>query len=163
MCLRDLIDPPVLDLTTDISTPPEPLSPLPQLAGAARGPAAATTDDAGAPRAIAALLLDQTMDESLTLALRAAGVNGWHVTLVEYPRKPLREQARFAATAPSFLIRWPSDAVVRLVQTEDGVSIDVRLVAREPWSLLHGTSADISAFLDRVETLAGAKTPHAGR
>jgi hypothetical protein len=163
VCLRDIIAPRPLDLTTDTSSPPQPLEPLPQLAADAPAPVAATTSDAGAPRPIAALLLDQTMDEALTLALRAAGQSGWHVSTVEYPRKPLREEARFAATVPSFLIRWPSDAVVRLVQSEDGVSIDVRLVARQPWSLLHGRSADISAFLDLVETLAAGKAPHAGR
>ena len=163
MCLRDLLYPASLDLTTDITSPPQPLEALPQLARPAAPPVAATSEDAGAPRPIAALLLDQTMDEALTLSLRAAGTNGWHVTLVEYPKKPRRDEARFAATVPSFLIRWPSDAVVRLVQSEDGVSVDVRLVAREPWSLLHGGSPDIAAFLDRIETLAAGRTPHAGR
>jgi hypothetical protein len=163
MCLRDLLYPPPLDLTTDTATPPEPLQPSRQPGVDAPAPAAATTTDAGAPRAIAALLLDQTMDEALTLALRAAGTNGWHVTFVEYPRPPLREEARFAATVPSLLIRWPSDAIVRLIQTEDGVNIDVRLIARQPWSLMHGGSGDIQAFLDRVETLAKGKAPHTGR
>ncbi len=163
ICLRDLFDPRPLDLTTDVSSPPEPLQPLPQLASGGAAPVAATASDVGAPRPIATLLLDQTMDESLTLALRAAGMNGWHVSTVEYPRKPLRESARFAATVPSLLVRWPSDAIVRLVQTEDGVSVDVRLIARQPWSLLHGGNRDISAFLDRVETLAAGKAPHTGR
>lgn len=162
MILRDILEPRPLDLTTDLVTPPEPLEPLPQLT-AGKAPTAATTQDAGVPRPIAALLLDQTLDESLTIALRAAGMNGWHVSTVAYPRPPTRDEARFAATAPSFLIRWPSDAIVRLVQTEDGVSVDVRLVAREPWSLLHGSNRDISAYLDRVETLASGKYPHGGR
>ena len=163
MVLRDILYPSPLDLTTDLATPPQPLQPLPQLPAGAPPPTAATTREAGAPRPIAALLLDQTMDESLTIALRAAGMNGWHVTTVEYPRRPARDAARFAATVPSLLIRWPSDAVVRLVQTEDEVSVDVRLVARQPWSLLHGGNRDISSYLDRVETLASGKYPHAGR
>jgi hypothetical protein len=161
VCLRDVLEPRPLDLTTDLANPPEPPEPLSQLP--ADSPAPATTQDAGAPRPIAALLLDQTMDESLTLALRAAGMSGWHVTTVDYPRPPARDEARFAATVPSLLIRWPSDAVVRLAQTEDGVSVDVRLIAREPWSLLRGGNSDISAYLDRVETLASGKFPHAGR
>jgi hypothetical protein len=163
LCLRDVLRPPPLDLTTDPASPPQPVEPLPQLAGRVPQPVAATTPDAGAPRPIAALLLDQTMDDSLTIALRAAGMRGWHVTTVLYPRKPLREEARFAATVPSLLIRWPSDAIVRLVQTEDGVSIDVRLIAREPWALLHGGAGDISAYLDQVETLAAGKPLHTGR
>jgi hypothetical protein len=163
MCLRDVLGPPALDLTTDTSNPPQPLQPLAQLAGGAHAPMAATTTDAGAPKAIPPLLLDQTMDEALTLSLRAAGMNSWHVTSVEYPRPPLHEQARFAGTVPSLLIRWPSDAIVRLIQTEDGVNIDVRLIARQPWSLLHGRDSDISAYLDRVEALAAGKSGHAGR
>jgi hypothetical protein len=163
ICLRDVLDPRPLDLTTDLATPPEPLEPLPQLPAGSPAPTAATTQDAGAPRPIAALLLDQTMDESLTIALRAAGVGGWHVSKVEYSRPPARDEARFAATVPSLFIRWPSDAIVRLVQTEDGVSVDVRLIAREPWSLLRGGNRDISGYLDRLETLASGKYPHAGR
>jgi hypothetical protein len=90
-------------------------------------------------------------------------MSGWHVTTVEYARPPFKDQARFAATAPSFLIRWPSDAVVRLITTEDGVRVDVRLIARQPWPLLHGDDGDISAYLDRIGTLIQGKPGHAGR
>jgi hypothetical protein len=162
MCLRDLLYPSALDLTTDTSKPPSPVEPLEQLAGGP-APAAATTTDAGAPKAIPPLLLDQTMDEALMLALRAAGMNAWHVSTIAYASPPLNEEARFAATVPSPLIHWPSDAVVRLLQTEDGIRVDVRLIARQPWSLLHGGAGDISAYLDRLEALVFGKPSHAGR
>ena len=103
------------------------------------------------------------MNDALGLALRAAGMSSWHVTTVEYPRPPQRGQARFSASVPSLLIRWPSDAIVRLFQTEDGVRVDVRLVARQPWSLLRAGDTDISSFFDRLETLVFGKPPHAGR
>ena len=105
---------PPLDLTTDPDNPPQPLQPLKQLAKGWGPPVEATTTDAGAPRAISALLLDEPLNDALSFALRAAGMSGWHVTTVEYAQPPFKDQARFAATVPSFLIRWPSDAVVRL-------------------------------------------------
>jgi hypothetical protein len=161
--LRDLLSPPALDLTTDPDNPPQPLQPLKQLAKGWGPPVEATTTDAGAPRAVSALLLDEPLNDALRFALRAAGMSGWHVTTVEYARPPFKDQARFAATAPSFLIRWPSDAVVRLITTEDGVRVDVRLIARQPWPLLHGDDGDISAYLDRIGTLIQGKPGHAGR
>ncbi|MFI5014377.1 MAG: DUF1499 domain-containing protein [Hyphomicrobiales bacterium] len=163
MCLRDLVNPPALDLTTDPGDPPPPLQPLKQLAGGAPPPVAASTLDAGALKPIPPLLLDQSLNEALTLALRAAGMSAWHVSTVEYAGAPLDNQARFAATVPSFLIGWPSDAVVRLLQTEEGVRVDVRLIARQRWSLLHGGEGDISAYLDRLETLVFGKPNYAGR
>jgi len=173
--LRDLVSPPALDLTTDLADPPQPLEPLRQLAEARTTDEdkgkdvnpwrtiAASRLDAGLPKAIAPLTLDTPMNDALALALRAAGQNGWHVTSVDYPHPPKRDQARFAATVPSLLIRWPSDAVVRLQQTEDGIRIDARLIARQPWSLLHNVDADISSYFDRLETLTFGKRPHAGR
>ena len=53
--------------------------------------------------------------------------------------------------------------MVRLQQTEDGIRIDARLIARQPWSLLHNVDADISSYFDRLETLTFGKRPHAGR
>ena len=161
--IRDFASPPALDLTTDSDNPPQPLQPLKQLAKGWGPPTEATTTDAGAPRAISALLLDEPLNDALGFALRAAGMNGWHVTTVEYARPPFRGQARFAATVPSFLIRWPSDAVVRLLTTEDGIRVDVRLIARQPWPLLHGDDGDISAYLERVTNLIQGKPSHAGR
>jgi hypothetical protein len=90
-------------------------------------------------------------------------MSAWHVTTVEYARPPQWNQARFAATVPSLLIRWPSDAVVRLRQTDEGVRVDVRLIARQPWSLLHNVDADVGAYLDRLEPLVFDKRLHAGR
>ena len=161
--VRDLLSPPALDLTTDPDNPLQPLQPLKQLAKGWGPPVEATTTDAGAPRAISALLLDEQMNDALSFALRAAGMSGWHVTTVEYARPPFKDQARFAAIVPSFLIRWPSDAVVRLLTTEDGIRVDVRLIARQPWPLLHGDDGDISAYLLRVATLVQGKPAHAGR
>jgi len=160
--LRDLASPSALDITTDPATPPAPLPAMRQPASG-DAPALASTIDAGAPKAITPLLLDQPMNEALALALRAAGMNGWHVSTIAYPRPPLNGEARFAATVPSFLVRWPSDAIVRLTQTEDGVRVDVRLIARQPWSLLHGGNADITAYFDRLEALVFGKPLHAGR
>ena len=161
--LRDLLSPPTLDVTTDPDNPPQPLQPLKQLAKGWGPPAEATTTDAGAPRAVSALLVEEPINDALSFALRAAGMSGWHVTNIEYARPPFRDQARFAAIVPSLLIRWPSDAVVRLLTTEDGIRVDVRLVARQPWPLLHGDSSDISAYLERIATLIQRKSGHAGR
>ncbi len=161
--IRDLLSPPALDFTTDPDNPPQPLQPLKQLAKGWGPPVEATTTDAGARRAISALLLDEPMNDALSFALRAAGLSGWHVTTVEYARPPFKDQARFGATVPSFLIRWPSDAVVRLLTTEDGIRVDVRLIAREPWPLLHADDGDILAYLERVAALIQGKRDHAGR
>jgi hypothetical protein len=161
--LRDLVNPPSLDFTTDPDNPPLPLHPLKQLAGGAVPPVAASMIDAGAAKPIPALLLDQPLNEALALALRAAGMSAWHVTTVEYARPPLNNQARFAAIVPSFLIRWPSDAVVRLLMTEDGVRLDVRVVARRGWPLLHNDDAEIAAYFEKVEALVLGKPSHAGR
>jgi hypothetical protein len=161
--LRDLANPPALDLTTDPENPPAPVRPLKQLANNAGPPVAASTIDAGAPRAIPALLIDEPLNEALALALRAAGMSAWHVTTVEYARPPLNNQARFAAVVPSFLIRWPGDAIVRLLTTEDGVRVDVRLVARQRWPLLHNDGSDISAYFEKVEASVLGKPVHAGR
>ncbi|MBV9567899.1 MAG: hypothetical protein JO172_07160 [Hyphomicrobiales bacterium] len=161
--LRELISPPPLDLTTDPDNPPQPLQPLKQLAKGWGPPIDASTTDAGAPRAISALLLDEGMNDALGFALRAAGMSGWHVTTVNYARPPFNKEARFAAIVPSLLIRWPSDAIVRLLATEDGIRLDVRLIARQPWPLLHSGDADIAAYLDRVGALIQGKPGHAGR
>ncbi|MBV9111211.1 MAG: hypothetical protein JOY67_00135 [Hyphomicrobiales bacterium] len=161
--LRDLVTPPALDLTTDPDNPPQPLQPLKQLAKGWGPPVEATTTDAGAPRAISALLLDEQMNDALGYALRAAGMSGWHVTTVDYARPPFNKEARFAAILPSLLIHWPSDAIVRLLATEDGIRVDVRLIARQPWPLLHGDDGDIAAYLDRVGALTQGKPGHTGR
>ena len=161
--LRDVLSPPTLDITTDPDNPPQPLQPLKQLAKGWGPPAEATTTDAGAPRAISALLIDAPINNALSFALRAAGMSGWHVTNVEYARPPFRDQARFAAIVPSLFIRWPSDAVVRLLGTEDGIRVDVRIIARQPWPLLHGDSGDILGYLERIATLIQGKPGHAGR
>ncbi|SEB73967.1 Protein of unknown function [Rhizobiales bacterium GAS188] len=151
--LRDLISPPALDLTTDPLSPPQPLTPLKQLPRGAPPPAVASINDAGARRPIAPSLIDRRMDDALTLTWRAAILNSWHITDVDYPRAPPYREARFSATVPSPLIHWPSDAIVRLQQTEEGVRVDVRLVARERWSLLRGGDADIQGFFERIEAL----------
>jgi hypothetical protein len=52
---------------------------------------------------------------------------------------------------------------VRLLTTEEGIRVDVRLIARQPWPLLHGDDGDISAYLDRMATLIQGKPGHAGR
>ena len=161
--LRDLLSAPALDLTTDTDNPPQPLQPLKQLANASRPPVEASMTDAGAQRAISALLIDEPLNEALRLALRAAGMSAWHVTTVEYAHPPRNDQARFMATVPSVLLHWPSDAVVRLLKTEDGVRVDVRLIARQPWSLLHGSDADIAAYFDTIGALIQGKPGHAGR
>jgi len=161
--LRDLASPPALDLTTDPDNPPQPLLPLKQLAKGWGPPVEASTMDAGAPRALSAVLLDEQMNDALRFALRAAGMSGWHVTIVDYARPPFNKEARFAAVVPSFLLRWPSDAIVRLLATEDGIRVDVRLIARQPWPLLHADDGDIAAYLDRVGALVQGKPGHAGR
>jgi hypothetical protein len=163
LCLRDLVTSTSGDITTDPAEPPQPIGQLKQLVAGAPAPSAATTIDAGLSKAITPLLIDEQINDALALALRAAGNISWHVTTVDYPRPPLRDQARFAATVPSFLIRWPSDAIVRLLQTEDGIRVDVRLVARQRWSLLRASDADIASYLERLETEASGKRPRAGR
>lgn len=159
---HDILAPGALDITTDVSDPPRPLDAIAGLSAGAP-PRAASTTDAGLAKAIPPVLLDQPINDALALALRAAGASSWQVSSVEYPRPPTRDRARFAAVAPSLLIRWPSDAIVRLLKSEEGVRVDVRMVARAPWSLLRGSDGDISAYLDRLEALALGKPPHAGR
>jgi len=161
--LRDLANPASADITTDLAEPPQPIGPLKQLAAGAAAPTAATTIDAGAAKAIAPLYIDEQINDALSLALRAAGSSSWHVTNVVYPQPPLRDQARFAAIVPSLLVRWPSDAIVRLLQTEDGIRIDVRLIARQRWSLLRGSDATIASYFERLEAEASGKPPRAGR
>jgi hypothetical protein len=160
-CLADLVEPAPLDITTDPDDPPR--SPDPSVAQPRTDPVAASATAAGVPTAIQPAVLDMSIEDALAMALRVAGQMSWHVTKVAYPREPERDEASFAALVPSLVVRWPSDAVVRLLATDEGVRVDVRLTARQPWSLLRAGNGAVAAYLDRLAAPVTGKTPHAGR
>jgi Protein of unknown function (DUF1499) len=106
--------------------------------------------------AIRTILLDNTPDESLALALRAATNLGWRI-VDSSPPSGRTGAGRIEATARSLLFGFTDDITVRIRPAVNETRIDLRSASRVGRHDLGGNARRIAAFQQEIETLAAQR------
>jgi len=153
--------PPLSDLATDMTDPPE----------FSRAPATLAARDGRLPPDVPAeqrrlqrraypkavpILLDIPAEAAFELARKAAGSLGWQVLEASKPGR--RDGAgRIEAVARGRLLRFAEDITIRIRARPEGSRIDVRSASRLGGHDLGANAARIADFAAEIETLLEAR------
>lgn len=138
--------PPIHDITTDTRDPPEfvTLAPAREAAPNAVGytPAFASQQRRAYP-SLQPLVVDRPPGEVMAAAEAAAREMGWEIAAVT--------DTTLEATATTRWFGFKDDVVIRLTETEAGVTLDVRSASRIGRSDLGTNAARIQAYLSILQ------------
>lgn len=151
--------PALTDLSTDLDEPPR-FSVAPNLRDGRMNRVAAITPEAAAAQMhaypdIAGRRLDATPDRVLAALAPVVAARGWRVR-GQMPTSAQAPEVSIEMEAPSWLLRLPADAVVRLSDEGETTFVDMRIAVRYgPHDLganarrIRGFMADLAAELER--------------
>lgn len=155
--------PPIHDVTTNLTDPPQFVEIPPRVEDPLRVPARTAEMEALTPQErwriyheraygdLSAIALDMTPAQALDVAERVARNMGWEIVAAE------PEAGRLEATATTTWFGFKDDVVVRVRPGVSGGSlVDVRSVSRIGVSDLGANAKRIREFLERLEVAAGA-------
>ncbi len=136
--------PPIHDITTDTSDPPEFVAVLPLRADASNSAVYAGDSIAALQRAaypdVQPLLLNDTPAQAYRRALEAAERMGWEIVASD------SAAGRIEATATTTWFGFKDDVVIRVRASDAGSRIDVRSVSRVGRSDVGANAARIRAY-----------------
>jgi uncharacterized protein (DUF1499 family) len=140
--------PPIHDITTDTTDPPQFVAVLPLRAGAEDpseygGPEIAALQRKAYPQVLP-LLLDVPPDKALEEATRVARDLGWQIVA------SVPSEGRLEATDTTVLWGFKDDVVVRIRPIPNGSRVDVRSVSRVGRSDLGVNAKRVESFLERL-------------
>jgi uncharacterized protein (DUF1499 family) len=146
--------PPIHDITTDTTNPPQFLAVRPLRAddpnpASYGGPEVAAQQQEAYPD-IQPLHLELPPDQAFQRALRAAQEMGWEIVRADYPAR------RIEATDQTLWFGFKDDVVIRVRPAESGSRIDVRSTSRVGQSDLGVNAERIRSYLERLGELGEA-------
>ena len=146
--------PAIHDISTDLDDPPRFDAVVPLRADAPNSleHGGATVADAQreAYPELVTLVLGHPPDRVVDWAHDVAQEIGWEIVAVD------REAGRVEATDTTLWFGFKDDVVVRVRSGQTGAQVDVRSVSRVGGGDLGANAARVRAFLERLETRAGA-------